>query len=502
METLLERIAQDRKAMYADQQALVGPLSLHEAIARALKYNFDHRLSIMEFVLQQKQLDAASLNMLPKLAASAGYTWRSNPLASFSVPVAGSPNQGTFVTSQDREKSIASLSFSWNILDFGVSYYQAKQQADRVLIAQERRRRVVNNIIREVSAVYWRAVTAERLVPDIERCLLDAERALESNRAVERQRLRPILQTLQYRKDLLKIMGQLRELTSDLRMAKTQLAALVNVPIHMDFSVALPDTSQLEPPRIEADIETLETIALYNRPDLRELAYQERIDRNEVHKEMLRMLPGITLSSSGSYDSNSFFLNSSWIDAAGRVTYNLFDLIKGPQKVKVARTRVELGEMRRLALSMAAIVQVNLAYQQYSRAVQSYANAAQLNEVEKSLQKAAVDASALKARSELELISQSAETIAARLERDLSVAGIMGALGNLYISLGCDPYDGPLGQEVALDSLSQQIKVKLEPWQMGRIVRFQALVLPQEAPDEAGDEKAAVPAVDEVGGGE
>ena len=33
------------------------------------------------------------------------------------------------------------LGLSWNVLDFGVSYYQSKQNADRLLVAQERRRK-------------------------------------------------------------------------------------------------------------------------------------------------------------------------------------------------------------------------------------------------------------------------------------------------------------------------------------------------------------------------
>ena len=47
---------------------------------------------------------------------------------------------------------------SWNLLDFGVSYYRARQQADQVLIAEERKRKVVQNILADTRNAYWRAL--------------------------------------------------------------------------------------------------------------------------------------------------------------------------------------------------------------------------------------------------------------------------------------------------------------------------------------------------------
>ena len=53
-------------------------------------------------------------------------------------------------TSQERERTLANLNFSWNALDFGVSYYRAQQKADQVLMAEERRRKVVQNVLQDV----------------------------------------------------------------------------------------------------------------------------------------------------------------------------------------------------------------------------------------------------------------------------------------------------------------------------------------------------------------
>mgnify|MGYP001432921713 CR=1 FL=1 len=166
-----ERLAtmmQDQGEMYAKQEPLTRPLTFYDALARALKYNYDHRLSLMEAVLQDTQLEVATLNMLPKLTANAGYQFRERQLGSASEdyfnPGQNVFRQGQFATSQDASRGIADLTFAWNVLDFGVSYFQAKQQADRILIAQERRRKVVNNLIKEILQACWSASIAERLL--------------------------------------------------------------------------------------------------------------------------------------------------------------------------------------------------------------------------------------------------------------------------------------------------------------------------------------------------
>ena len=82
------------------------------------------------------------------------------------------------------------LSFSWNILDFGVSYFVARQSADRVMIALERRRKVEQNLVRDVRSAYWRSAAAQVLGGQIDRSIKEAEAALATSRSVENEALR------------------------------------------------------------------------------------------------------------------------------------------------------------------------------------------------------------------------------------------------------------------------------------------------------------------------
>ena len=195
---------------------------------------------------------------------------------------------------------------SWNVLDFGVSYYQAHQQADRTLIAGERRRRVVHSVAQQVRSAYWQAVSGERIQAAITPVLEEARRALADARAVEQQRLRPPLEVLRYQKAVIEIMRQLEAVEQDLAIAKAQLRALMNLQPGTPFTLALPQGFHRDVPPIKLALEDMELVALTNRPELREEQYQQRISSAEVRKAILRLLPGVTFTGGGSYDSNSY----------------------------------------------------------------------------------------------------------------------------------------------------------------------------------------------------
>ncbi|MBS0601183.1 MAG: TolC family protein [Proteobacteria bacterium] len=480
------RVAEDRKAIASEFVPVSAPLTLPEAIARALKYNYENRLALMESVLQDRQLSVANFAMLPRLAVNAGYSARDNDLASVSQDVYPErhPRENNYQTSNDRAHHFADLTFTWNLLDFGVGYYQARQQADRVLVARERRRKVVNNIVKEVTAAYWRAATAERLLPQVRPVLARAEQALRASRSIEQDQLQPLIPTLEYRRNLLQVVGQLRKLAADLEVSKAQLAGLINVPAGAPLPIAVPSRSEALPGAMQASLEQLETVGLHYRPDLREEAYQARIDRLGVRKEMIRLLPGLSLLGSTSYDSNSYLLNRTWAEAGVRATWNLVNLAAGPSTIDAAEAQVEVDLWRRRALSIAAIVQINVAWQQYRRALDGYDSADALNDIEGKLLRAVANAETAEAQSGFDRIRRELSALSAQLDRDRALAELYAALANVYVSVGIDPYDGPI-DGVELPEMTRTVAANLALWRAGRL---------PEAALKAATEAAAPPA--------
>ncbi|MBK8815401.1 MAG: TolC family protein [Methylococcaceae bacterium] len=470
----------DQSEMYAKQEPITAPLTFYDALARALKYNFDHRLTMMEAILQDTQLEVATLNMLPKLTANAGYSFREKKLGSSSEDYfTGSNvfNSSKYSTSQDASRGIADLTFAWNVLDFGVSYFQAKQQADRILIAQERRRKVVNNLIKDVLQAYWSANIADRLLPGLEPVLAEAERALAVSKTIEGDRLQPIISVLEYQRSLLRIIDQLKKLRADLLVAKPKLAGLINAPMHSDFVLAQPTVTP-EPPELKSTSAELEELGLFYRGDLREEIYQERISRADVWKEMLKVLPGLTIPVGMNFDSNHFLVNNFWLEAGARTTFNLVNLIAAPKMWKSAETQVEVARTRRKALSVAAVVQINVGYQQYIKALDSYKMAKDLSKIDEGIYTATANNAMSDAGSELERIHAATAALASQLEREQSLADVYGALGNIYASIGLDPVTGGI-EHVTVRTLAVQLEKTLDSWYKGYLPKLPTPVAPK-----------------------
>jgi outer membrane protein TolC len=489
----LASVLKDQAEIYQKQEPITAPLTFYDALARALKYNYDHRLSIMETVLQESQLDVATMNMLPRLAINAGYVGRDDQLGSSSVdyfnPQENALNRGVkYSTSQDPHRGVADLSFAWNILDFGVSYYQAKQQANRVLIAEERKRKVVNNLIKEVLNAYWAANIADRLLPQVDPVLEQAEKALALSKSAEINRLQPLLSVLEYQRSLLRIIDQLKKLKADLSIAKPKLAGLINAPMHSDFKLAQPKETP-EPPQLNVSTQDMEKLGLFYRPDLREEVYQERISRDEVWKEMLKIFPGITIPVSVNWDSNSFLVYNTWMEMGARTTFNLINLISGPKIWDSAQTQIEVAKTRRKALSITALVQINVSYLQYLKALESYHTANELNKVDQGIFKVINDTTESDAGTELEKIHAATAALASQLEKEQSLTEIYAALGNIYASMGLNPVEGDI-ENLTVRALSVKLEKTLNAWYKGE---FPSL---PNAPKPATEKVATKPETD------
>ena len=85
-------VTEDQARILAEQEPITAPVTLEEAIARAIKYNLNRRIAAMEEALASKDLTAAKLGLLPRLAVSAARTWRTQPDSSNSQTVNGGGN--------------------------------------------------------------------------------------------------------------------------------------------------------------------------------------------------------------------------------------------------------------------------------------------------------------------------------------------------------------------------------------------------------------------------
>ena len=446
----ISNFASDKLArVTADQTPVAGAITLYEAMARALKYNLDFHVELYNEALANRQLDTARLDTLPQLVASAAYTGRSND--------GGNAGSTLF---PDRSKFQDDISLSWNILDFGLSKVRAEQAADEVLVARERRRKIINRVIEDVRTAYWRTVSADRLVVGLRRLEGRTKRALKNSAALQKDGQTSPLTALTYQRELVEIQQRIQRLQKDLSLAKMQLAALMNVRPGEKFSVAQP-ARRAASTELKMTRDEMVFAALENRPEIRDIQYQLRINAKETKRALLEMLPSANIFATANFDSDDYLYNSNWIGWGAKATWNLLNVFKYPAKKRLVKAKDEVLDARALAVTMAIMTQVHVSRIRYGHSKKLYRTAARHLHVQRGIVKQIRSSHAEGQASEQTLIREEMNTLASQVSADIAYADLQNSFANIYASMGIDPYAEGL---LAGDDIHQLAKALQQVW--------------------------------------
>ncbi|MBF0181525.1 MAG: TolC family protein [Magnetococcales bacterium] len=452
---LQQQLQGDRAAMFAQNDQPDHPLTLPEAIARAMRFNLEQRVKALEELQAKKQISVSSLDMFPKLLASGGYTNRSNEGASTS-------NSSLVPSSSlDRDRNTADLTFSWNILDLGVSYFNARQEANRFLIARERQRKIVRQLVQEVRGKFWRAAAAEELRQDIQETLTRAENALQNARQSEQEAVRNPMEALQYQQNLFDQISQLEGIAQELETARVELASIINLPPGAPLTLELPKDGQIRTPSWSMPMERMEETALLLNADLRESVLQTRIAVTETYKAVAKLLPGVSFNLGSQYDSNSYLVEHAWQEASARVSFNIFNLLTGPSQISLAHSGLDVANARRLAVRMAVLTQLHLANHQFAFAKHNFRRLTMRHDVSQRISQQTANRQQQDAGSILELVVAQTREIVDRARTYLALAEMHNALGRLQATLGLDMDPGE-PSTMDLPALTAKIASSLE----------------------------------------
>jgi outer membrane protein TolC len=478
-----DRLAEEsRERLFANQEPITQPLTLYRATARAIKYQAEYRSKLFEEAVSLGQLDVAQFDMLPKLTANAGYTTRNNDSFGFGFSngaIAANPS-----TSTERTMYTGNISFTWNILDFGMSYYRAKQLADQSLIFEERRRKAMQNLVQDVRLAWWRAEAAQRLLPQIEALLEEVEQAIERSKVIENRKLLPPLQTASLRRALLDLEQQISLRRQELAQSRVELAALIGMPPGAEVAVATPPDGGQRALELTTSMELLETVALKNRPEISEEIYKARLTESDIQKSLLGLFPNLNLNiNPQNYDSNRFLVNNTWASAGLGVAFNLVKIFSLPAVNRTAEAQRQFDEARRLAMAMAVMTQTRVATVRYGLLAHEYSVWDEATRDDDQIVKYLVSSTVVGTETEFELIRAKARHMVSRINRDIVGSNLEAALGRIYNSIGLDA----LPEEIDSDqvaSLAKQLEESIEGW---RSVNFSPKALAPELPVMVGD---------------
>jgi outer membrane protein TolC len=450
-------------------QPITKPITLDEAINRAIENNLSKKLDLLSSALAEQKIDIVAFEALPSLTTKAGYSKRNNYAASSSVPFTdGEPGElsNSYSVSQDKESKTAGVAFSWNILDFGLSYVRANQQADRFLIAKEKERKSIHNIKEEVRNTYYQAVSADELLQSIQPIMKEVQKALDDSEKMTKLNLDSPIKSLTYQRELLEVIRSLNTLEENLLKSKTELSKLMGLKPRTHFELAEKIKDKYELPNVEIPVETLEKYALENRPELQETRYQERISQDEVRAVMLKMLPGIDLNAGYSSDNSKYLLNNDWISYGTGVSWNLMNVFNSNLNHKLAETQIELAKQQKLALSMAVISQVHISLLDFEQAKKDYKLSEKYFGVAKEIYKIIENENALDVNGNLSLIKEKLNYLISNLRLSSSYAKVQNSYGKVISSVGNEEFfNKPVEttQSPVLVVEEKKVEPKLEP---------------------------------------
>ncbi|PWF48874.1 TolC family protein [Massilia glaciei] len=436
---LLRQSGLDRAFAARGVAPIGGPVSLDEAMARALKYNLDRRGRMMEEAVAMNLLATSKYDMLPKLLAAAGYRHRNSDATTRAVDsVTGAPSLANPFISSEREHTVSDLGLTWNLLDFGLSYVAAKQNADRRLIAAERRRKAMHLLMQDVRTAFWRTASAQKLRATIRDSIVMAEGALADARQAEAERLRSPIDSLRYQRQVLENLRLLEGIDQELASARIELANFINAPLSHDLIVVEP-AEQLSSAILEQSVEALELRAIANNADLREQHYNARIAHAETRKVMLRMFPNLNLNAGLKYDTDKYLVNNQWSETGAQISFNLFNLLSMPAQQRLADSGVALADQRRVTAQMAILAQVHLARLHYGNALQQFRRADAIWNVDERINQHGANRAQTQTQSKLEKVSNNTTAILSLLRRYQALALAHAAASKLQAVLGMEP---------------------------------------------------------------
>ena len=414
-------------------------VDLYTAIALAVENNKDLKVKIFETALSNKRIEDVEFDMLPAMSANAGYTGSDRYKATTSATVPSNDKAGamgsTHSTSRNREVNEQDVGFSWNALDFGLSYIRAGQSSDRYLISRELERKTASNIKRDVVRAYWNALSADKLIKRYDPLLVKVNKALNDSQKIQELLLQKPMDALLYQKELLDIQRALQSQKQSFVNAKIELKSLMGLLPNEKFTLVETDLPLNE---LNMKLDDMENYALVNRSELMENRYEERISIAETKAGIRSLLPGLNFNASWTSSSNDYLVNKTNFEYGSSVGANLFNVFRAPIIKEINERNTQIIKERRLALSMAVLSQVHISNIEYQMALEEYETAERYYDVSRKITEQVRNAQKIARFGELELIREEASLLVAELRRDIAYSRVQFSIAQVYSSVGID----------------------------------------------------------------
>ena len=424
------RVDADLQNMFvATPTKIEKPIDMYMAMALALKYNYTRRMiSYEQSIIEAGRSPAGKI---PEILSNAGY-----------------------INDTNSSNLSPELKAAWNLLDISTVFYQTRDKAYTSGVAFEQSRKVIHNILQETRALYWKALTAQRLLPLIddmnEYMILEVDEInSQGKKYTDKGRSLPsevLIQKRQY----MEAVKNLAQLKREMETAEVRLASLMGFHPNTDFKLVGPEYGNFDLPELKSNLGQLEWLSLVNRPEM-------RIHDLSAGPENLKIaIKGLNDPGHSQYKKDPNYYNKLWSKKAREVGMSVLEDTRNPNNV-------DLTNLRRQRMTSLILSQVYVSWAMHVSSVEDYQILQEIANASEDIAEDTVNKSGSRSsKSHLE----SARAIEDEAKASLAYVDVQESLGNLYSTIGMDalPY-------YMLDERPSKIAVylrhTLEKWRTG-----------------------------------
>lgn len=427
------RLDVDMQNMYASApRKIEKPIDMYMAMALALKYNYTRRAVSYEQSLLE--VGKSPANRLPELFSSAGY-----------------------VNAAGHSDTDSELKLAWNILDVSSVYYQSKDRQYQVNLAYEQSRKVIHNLLQETRILYWKTLTAQKILPTVDDMIeymtleVDEINARGNELASKGQNLS--MPDLVKKRKYMEAVKQLSSLKRDLETAQVRLASLMGFHPSTQYRLVGAEYGNFVLPEIKSNLDEMEWIALTNRPELRA---RDMVTNVEEIKASFREFknPG-----ANAYKNDPNYYNRMWAKKAKQIGMNIFENVRNPSES-------EMESLRRQRMSTLVLSQVYVAWARYMSALEDY----QINQEIANASEDIAEDTTVKDGSKAEQSQlEASRAIEDEVKAMLAYVDLQDSLGNLYATLGLDAIPYYMLSEKP-SKIAVYLRGVLEKWRKGEFL--------------------------------
>ena len=395
----------DMQNMYLNTpRRIKKPIDMYMVMALALKYNYTRRMVSMEENLLRA--GNATQSQLQDILNKAGY-----------------------INTNNSDNLSPDLKVAWNLLDMSTLAYQNTDAVLKHNLSVEQSRKVIHNVLQEARSLYWKTLTAQRLLPVIddmtEYLTLEVDEMNVKAKELSAVGEAPSQEELQKKRKYMEAVKNLTVLKHKLETAQTNLATLMGLHPSTDFKLVGAQYGNFELPEIKTNLNQLEWMALTNRPELR----AHDMIGTDADKEMI-------VTRFNENQNAACRENIKAYDKCSKESAELaFEMMESLQKVN----DTNLERLRRERLTQLILNQVYVSWAQYMAAMEDY----QINsEISSTSENIAEDLTFTDGSKNEKSQLEASRAIEDEVKTFMSYVDVQQALGNLYTTLGLDavPY--------------------------------------------------------------